>query len=743
MLENEVNIKRILSRSESADFIGRKDEIEAVLQHSKGDSQTKGMLILSAPANGLSELFRQAYDRIFAEQGEVIPVYFSFSRNIQSPEQFAKYFLQTILLQAVAFRRNDPSLLDASPEICEISELAVPSDAHWIDRLVSACESSSRLKDERSFVKQALSAPLRAKAGGANLFVMFDNFQYIENVLGETNVLDEMKEVYQRSSVPYILGGFRRYILNAAQGGNPKLQETKILRLDSLTDSDAGLLVSNLSQKTQIKTNPQTIDLIVQQFFRNPSLINTIFLSAQEKGIDLDSFYKVQQVYVDSILGGRIGKFFETVVEEITPNLKIQNKIIDLLANDDRKTSIETWRKFLNIDEIEFRKIINWLHIHEFIRINSGMIEFTSEKETISDYFKTRYRLDIVGEGRALIVGNLLADALKRAPNIMTRFYRRSSAIGLRQLLSAFNCQTISAGLLDYEIFKEKYKGESETEIVAALDKETGKIEFPQVVYTANCVSFYSPIGQFLDDERCAVGFGFEKGNYLEETEIVWIAAEIDSKLEATKELTEFWCDRLEMVALMCNFLNYQLWLITPEGFSPEAIEVLKQRKAFGSSRHQVELLIKDIKAENLVKEHLKANEYEIIVPMGDDTEMIAAHTVEDIARRHSFPPRAINQIKTALVEACINAAEHSLSPDRRIYQKFTVEDDKIIITISNRGVKIPSNKLSESIVPINPDEGRRGWGLKLMQNLMDEVKFEQVDDGTRISMVKYLKKVS
>ncbi|MGI8640771.1 MAG: ATP-binding protein [Pyrinomonadaceae bacterium] len=40
----------------------------------------------------------------------------------------------------------------------------------------------------------------------------------------------------------------------------------------------------------------------------------------------------------------------------------------------------------------------------------------------------------------------------------------------------------------------------------------------------------------------------------------------------------------------------------------------------------------------------------------------------------------------------------------------------------------------------MKPDEGRRGWGLKLMQNLMDEVKFEQVDDGTRISMTKYLK---
>jgi serine/threonine-protein kinase RsbW len=194
------------------------------------------------------------------------------------------------------------------------------------------------------------------------------------------------------------------------------------------------------------------------------------------------------------------------------------------------------------------------------------------------------------------------------------------------------------------------------------------------------------------------------------------------------------------MVALSCNFLKYQLWLIAPEGFSPEAVEVLKARNAFGSSREQVKLLIKYLQAENLMLESRPANEYEMIVPMGDDTEFISAQAVEEIARRHAFKPKAITQIKTALVEACINATEHSHSPDRKIYQKFTIEDDKIVITISNRGVKIPSQKVAEMTMRIEPDEGRRGWGLKLMRTLMDEVKFEQVDDGTRISMVKYLK---
>ena len=129
-------------------------------------------------------------------------------------------------------------------------------------------------------------------------------------------------------------------------------------------------------------------------------------------------------------------------------------------------------------------------------------------------------------------------------------------------------------------------------------------------------------------------------------------------------------------------------------------------------------------------------NEYEIVVPMGEDTEMIAAHTIEEIAKRHNFPAKAINQIKTALVEACINAAEHSVSPDRKIYQKFAVDDEKITITVANRGLRLADKTVPETA----PDEGRRGWGLKLIKGLMDEVKIEQTDDGTRITMVKYLK---
>jgi anti-sigma regulatory factor (Ser/Thr protein kinase) len=88
------------------------------------------------------------------------------------------------------------------------------------------------------------------------------------------------------------------------------------------------------------------------------------------------------------------------------------------------------------------------------------------------------------------------------------------------------------------------------------------------------------------------------------------------------------------------------------------------------------------------------------------------------------------------------------LSPDRKIYQQFRLESDKLVVTVSSRGVVPASTNgqkppLSAIGAPGDAEgaKGRRGWGLQLIQSLMDEVEFETVDDGTRLKMTKYVKK--
>lgn len=138
----------------------------------------------------------------------------------------------------------------------------------------------------------------------------------------------------------------------------------------------------------------------------------------------------------------------------------------------------------------------------------------------------------------------------------------------------------------------------------------------------------------------------------------------------------------------------------------------------------------------------IEGDEVVMLLPMGGDYELLAGTTVEQLARRLNFRPEVVNEIKTAIVEACINISEHSLSSDRKIYQRFRVENDKLIVTISSRGI-VPTNVHTREQTTGAVDktsEWRRGWGLQLIKTLMDEVEFERVDEGTSLRMTKYRK---
>lgn len=735
--------KKILASVEVSDFIGRERELETILQHAAGeDNSVAGMFVLSAPAEGLSELLKQVYDRLFYEQGGQIPVYFEFKKSDKTFKQTAVRFLQTFINQTVAFSRNNAEIIDSSPDVCEISELSTPANGGWIEKLIKACTRESELNNESAFVRQAFSATLRANANNTRVFVMFDNLEAVENLTGDTDFIEELKAIFKRSNVPFVFAGMRRFVLKAMLSGNTKLNEAEILSLNSLSAENGGFLVEHLTNKKAIKITDQTRDLIVHQFNSSPVHIKNIINAASDKNSNLDTFQAVEQIYTEELFGGKIKAHFDTVFNEISNKSEVQKQFISLLYNaltvEKERVPIESWRKHTALNETEFYRAMNLLDAYEILSVSSNMLEASRENNVLSDYITKRFRLEIRNDKRALAIAETLSEFLKQAPLTMAKYYRRKTAVGLRELLTVFDCQQVPVSLLFYNVFKELHKGKNTDEILEDVkNNDAEKVELPQIVYTANTVAFYPRISRLTEKERSAVAFGFEAGDYRDENETVWIAAEVDSKLEADAETTRFWCDRLEMVGLMCDFPKFRLWLVSPEGFSPEASEVLSRRNAVGSSRRQFELLAKYLDAENLIDERSNENEFEMVIPMGDDTELIAAYAVEELARRHSFDAKAINQIKTALVEACINATEHSHSPDRKIYQKFNIEDDKITITISNRGLRFNGEKVKE----FTPHEGRRGWGLKLMNSLMDEVKFEQVDDGTKISLVKYMAK--
>jgi len=726
-----VHQKTILARRRAEEIIGRGPELGRIADHAKGASGEGGLFLLAQPGAGASELLLQTFDSLFFEYGEVIPIYFAFDRRDRDPGRASVRFAREFLAQAVAFGRKEPGIVFASPNFDELSKLVSPRDSVWLEDLIESCSLQDPSADTDSLIKACFALPQRAAAAGQRVFVMLDAIH--ESVyLTESEAFIDAIRWQWNAGFQFILSAHRRFF-----GRGVDL--ARIL-LEAPTQRHAAEIVEKLAAKRGVPLTEEARDLLVAQLQNDPRNIDAVVRRAETKGVALDGFTRVVHAYSDELFSGSMGAHFDGIIDAATPSQEAAQKLISLLYDSiSRETPllpIAKWQKRLNLDATEFERLLNVLNVEELIRVTSNRVEVMRGNLAFCDFIRARFRLELGGEDRARVFADELAGYAKRAPELMARGYRRASAIDLRELMSGFQRRSVPVALLDYATFKENYKGLAANEIVTSLHRDRDHIELPAIIFTAHTESFYPQLAAHIDTERSAVGMGFTKGTYSEQDETVWICAEIDSKLEASKELAEFWCDRLEAAALMCDFQNYRIWLIAPEGFTSEALEAIALRTGLGSSRRQAELLREFLRnPEQRVPEESRGEEYEITIPIGGDAELVAAHTLEDIARKHGFKSGDVNQIKTAVVEACINASEHSLSPDGQIRLSFHLTEQRMTITVANRGLRLLDHMPQED----SESEARRGWGLKLMERLMDDVRVEQTDDGTRISMSKFL----
>jgi serine/threonine-protein kinase RsbW len=742
--------RRILARTPPELFVGRGEQARGLAALASSKASQQSLLILAAPQSGVTELLRQSFDELFRQRGAASPVYFAFSRTDAAATAAARRFLHTFLTQVVAHRRDDPALATATPTLRALLDLAPPADYEWAEQLIQSFERALGEADERTLVRLCLEAPRRAAAHGVRTVVMLDDVHLAERLRGEVALGPEVAQAAAQAPTPFVLAGLRRRaadILNGA-GYQVGLDALSRVHLDRLKEADARELVEGLARTHAVAVNDETRDLIVQQLESNPYLITAVFEAARAEGVSLTSFREFQTLYVDELLGGRVNRRLNSVLEEVAPSLVLRRGLLRVLhesaSTPGGKSPAEVWMKRLSLDAVEFERVMRLLHMHELASFQATFVEATPSR-VWRDFLAASYRLQVAAEPRALVVADTLVEALKRAPQTLARSYRRGAALKLGELMRRFDFGRVPASLFHYGRYARLYRGAAADEVQAGLDSETDTLRLPQLVHAASCASFHPPMLEFCDEERCTVAHGFDADSYAEAAEVVWIAAEVESKLEVGRALTELWLDRLEGVAHACGFERVRLWLVSREGFSAEASELLEEREAFSSCREQLELLAaRRGAARGEAEGRQQADEFAIEFPAGDDTELVAANAVEQIARRMEFQPEAITKIKHALIEACINAAEHSLSPERKIYNRFRVEDDKLVITVSSRGLTVPAG-LSENGASSHEKgeggRGRRGWGLKLIRELMDDVEFERVDDGTRLRMTKYLRK--
>jgi serine phosphatase RsbU (regulator of sigma subunit)/CHASE1-domain containing sensor protein/anti-sigma regulatory factor (Ser/Thr protein kinase) len=120
----------------------------------------------------------------------------------------------------------------------------------------------------------------------------------------------------------------------------------------------------------------------------------------------------------------------------------------------------------------------------------------------------------------------------------------------------------------------------------------------------------------------------------------------------------------------------------------------------------------------------------------------------EEVARAVSglgLPERTLERLKTAVAEATMNAMEHGnrYRPEVPVKIQVLSSDRALFVYITDQGkspVSDPDKEVPDLEAKLEGTQTPRGWGLFLIQNMVDEVRVSGNPDHHTIELVIYLR---
>ena len=144
--------------------------------------------------------------------------------------------------------------------------------------------------------------------------------------------------------------------------------------------------------------------------------------------------------------------------------------------------------------------------------------------------------------------------------------------------------------------------------------------------------------------------------------------------------------------------------------------------------------------------------EFGVSSAMGNERE--AAERVVTIVRQADTPhptvlsPARLEQLKTAVAEAVLNAMEHGnqYRPGSSVRVRVTVSGEVLVVRIADQGVGGPSlhdaglhAQEPDLMAKLAGEQPPRGWGLFLIAQMTDDVRNLNCEGGHIVELLWYL----
>ena len=132
-----------------------------------------------------------------------------------------------------------------------------------------------------------------------------------------------------------------------------------------------------------------------------------------------------------------------------------------------------------------------------------------------------------------------------------------------------------------------------------------------------------------------------------------------------------------------------------------------------------------------------KTKPIEVHIPSVIGYEKVAMDSGAAVAKLMGFDQSRIEDLKTAISEACTNAMEHGnrLKKDTMVLVTLKMNKESLEVNVEDKGQGLKKRPQTPNIEDqISDQNDCRGWGIFLIKNLVDEVEFKSVPKGGNVT---------
>ena len=128
-------------------------------------------------------------------------------------------------------------------------------------------------------------------------------------------------------------------------------------------------------------------------------------------------------------------------------------------------------------------------------------------------------------------------------------------------------------------------------------------------------------------------------------------------------------------------------------------------------------------------------------LPVVPNVELVAAKAVETLGGALGMHQTRVEAASVAIVEACLNAMEHG---GGQVVVRLSGENDgdrpRLVIEVEDHGDGFdPATAPRNTASRVLGCASKRGWGLTLIRELMDDVQIQSKPGRTLVRMSKYV----